>query len=317
MFVMQMGDLKINRVFLSAVVFLSSVIGLLGTPAAADVRFDNAVASETLGRPVHYAIYRPPGYDKDDRSYPVLYLLHGGGTGQPRDWFTLGGIDQMLDRLIQEGKIRPLIAIAPDGRRDQANEVATYFLNDHDGAVRWERMFYRDFIPAVEARHRAIGGGDARAILGISMGALAGIVYQLRTPDAFAGVAAISSAFRTEQQVLGLSAEAYQSRYAGVLGADLSGQERLNEAWRLLLADTLVSGTDPARFARVPRLYFDIGADDPFFEGTADLHITLRNAGIRHRFRVSEGGHDWIFWRKSLERALLHVDRVLTRGYGE
>jgi len=78
-----------------------------------------------------------------------------------------------------------------------------------------------------------------------------------------------------------------------------------------------VAQTNPARFSRVPRVYFDIGADDPFFEGTADLHVTLRNAGIRHRFQVSEGGHDWRFWRTLLEQALLHIDAVLTRGYGE
>jgi enterochelin esterase-like enzyme len=312
-----MGDLEINRIISFALICLSLGMANFGTPAAADVRLNNSIASDVLGHPVRYAIYLPPGYDEDDRSYPVLYLLHGGGTGQPSDWFALAGLDQILDRLIKEGKIRPFIAIAPDGRRDQANNVATYFLNDHDGTYSWEKMFFEDFIPAVEARHKAIGNGDARAILGISMGALAGIVYQLRAPDTFAGVAALSSAFRTEQQVLDLSAADFDSRYAGVLGRNLEGQARLNAAWSAISAETLLSTTENARFSRVPRLYFDIGADDPFFEGTADLHIALRNAGIRHHFRVNDGGHDWIFWRGTLERAILHIDAVLTRGYGE
>ncbi len=315
--VAHMEGLEIKRFMFMALVGLSLTISSLGTPLHAEVRFNNATRSDTLGQPVRYAIYLPPGYDANDRSYPVLYLLHGGGSGQPSDWFTLAGLDKMLDRLIEDGTIRPLIAIAPDGRRDEANEVATYFLNDQDGEVLWEDMFFEDFIPAVETRHKAIASGDARAILGISMGALAGVVYQLRAPDAFAGVAALSSAFRTEDQVLGLSPDAYRSRYAGLLGAELEGQARLNEAWDAIQGETLVAQTDAARFSRVPRLYFDIGADDPFFEGTADLHVTLRNAGIRHRFRVSEGGHDWRFWRTSLEQALLHIDAVLTRGYGE
>ncbi|EPX75562.1 alpha/beta hydrolase [Salipiger mucosus] len=299
---------------------LLGLILLCGLPAAmarAEVRFENVIASDTLGRPVRYAIYLPPGYDEDSRDYPVLYLLHGGGTGQPADWFTLAGIDQMLDRLIGTGEIRPLIAVAPDGRRAGDSDIATYFLDDRDGESRWGTMFLEDFIPGVETRHRTLGGGDARALLGISMGGLAATVFQLRAPGAFAGTAAISAAFRTEAQVLGLSPDAYRSRYAGLLGADLEGDARLNEAWDALLPDTLVSETEPARFARVPRLYFDIGADDPFFEGTADLHVALRDAGIRHRFRVTEGGHDWPFWRASLDDALRHVNAVLTRDYGE
>lgn len=285
--------------------------------AKADVRFDNAVGSDTFERPVNYALYLPPDYDESNRTYPVLYLLHGGGSGQPRDWFTLAGLDQILDQMIEEGTIRPLIAIAPDGRRDTANEIATYFLDDQNGDTLWETMFFKDFIPAVETRHRAIGSGDARAILGISMGGVAATVYQLREPEAFAGIAAISVAFRTEQQVLSLSPEAYRSRYAGVLGADLEGPERLNESWTEILPETLVSATDIAYFQRIPRLYFDTGADDPFFEATADLHVTLRKAGIKHRFQVNEGGHDWVFWRQSLAGALLHIDAVLTRNYGE
>jgi enterochelin esterase-like enzyme len=292
-------------------------LAFLTPPAQAEVRFDNVIGSQTLGQPVRYSVYLPPNYRQDNRRYPVVYLLHGGGTGQPSDWFTLNGLDQILDRMILNGDIRPFIAIAPDGRRDQDNEIATYFLDDQNGNMLWETMFFQDFMPSVEARYRTIGGGDARAILGISMGAVAATVYQLRAPDMFAGIAGLSVAFRTEQQVLDLSPSAYHSRYAGVLGAGLEAQDRLNKTWDALTPAALIAGTDPARFSRIPRMYFDIGADDPFFEAAAQLHVSLRNSGIKHRFKVSEGGHDWVFWRASIEDALTHLDAVLTRGYGE
>ena len=48
-----------------------------------------------------------------------------------------------------------------------------------------------------------------------------------------------------------------------------------------------------------------------------DYIAPLRDAGIRHRFRVIEAGHDWPAWRRMLEDALLLVDAVLSRGYGE
>ena len=70
---------------IAALVTASTLLLSLALPAMtnAEVRFDNAVGSDTLGRPVRYALYLPPGYDEDSRDYPIVYLLHGGGTGQP------------------------------------------------------------------------------------------------------------------------------------------------------------------------------------------------------------------------------------------
>ena len=295
----------------------ATLLTLTAAPLRADVRTQNVLPSPILNRPVAYSVYLPPGYQERGRDYPVLYLLHGGGTGQPLDWFTLAGIDQILDKLITDGQIRPLIAVAPDGRRDAGNEVATYFLDDADGQQRWQHMFMQDFLPGIESRYRTIGAPEGRAILGISMGGMAATIYQLRHPDQFAGIAALSASFRTDQQLLDLSAQSYASRFSTVLGPDLSGPDRLTPIWDDLNPPSLIKATDIARFARIPRLYFDIGADDPFFEATADLHLALRDSGLRHGFRVSEGGHDWPFWRASLRDALLHIDAVLTRGYGE
>lgn len=302
---------------------ISSVFGLalclvaLTQTAHAEVRFDNVVGSQIMGRPVHFAVYLPPGYRQDARDYPVLYLLHGGGTGQPSDWFTLAGLDQILDRLIRSGQIRPLIAVAPDGRRDADNRIATYFLDDADGAMRWQSMFFQDFMPAIEQRYPVLPGGDNRALLGISMGAVAAITYHLDRPDAFAGASAISPAFRRDAQLLALSPQAYEARYGGVLGMGLEGQDRITADWDRLRPENLAAGTDQTRFARIPRLFIDLGADDPFFAGASDLHLALKDAGIRHRFRVQEGGHDWPYWRAALTDALRHIDAVLGRGYGE
>mgnify|MGYP002779411962 CR=1 FL=1 len=36
-----------------------------------------------------YTVYLPPGYERDSRSYPVVYLLHGYG-GSDTDWVRYG-----------------------------------------------------------------------------------------------------------------------------------------------------------------------------------------------------------------------------------
>ncbi|HTS28823.1 MAG TPA: hypothetical protein VMH81_23290 [Bryobacteraceae bacterium] len=35
--------------------------------------------SKTLGGPRRMHVYTPPGYERGNSKYPVLYLIHGGG----------------------------------------------------------------------------------------------------------------------------------------------------------------------------------------------------------------------------------------------
>jgi len=45
--------------------------------------YDNlSMESKILKMDRKYAIYLPPDYETSARSYPVLYLLHGGGDDQ-------------------------------------------------------------------------------------------------------------------------------------------------------------------------------------------------------------------------------------------
>ena len=43
-----------------------------------------------------FAIYLPPDYDSSQRSYPVLYLLHGGGDDQT-GWVQFGEVLHITD----------------------------------------------------------------------------------------------------------------------------------------------------------------------------------------------------------------------------
>ena len=99
--------------------------------------------------------------------------------------------------------------------------------------------------------------------------------------------------------------------------ADEAFKARLNEAWARADVLSLLGQVEAGPFARWPRLYLTLAADDPFFAGNAAVHLALGEAGIRHRFTVTEGRHDWIFWRQALPEALRHLGAVMTRQYGE
>lgn len=53
-------------------------------------------------------VWTPAGYEKGSDNLPVLYLIHGGGDTD-NSWPTVGCAGNILDNLLAEGKIKPMI----------------------------------------------------------------------------------------------------------------------------------------------------------------------------------------------------------------
>ena len=58
-------------------------------------------------------VYTPPGYSTA-RKYPVLYLLHGIG-GTDTEWTQSCHANNVIDNLLADGKIQPMVMVFPDG----------------------------------------------------------------------------------------------------------------------------------------------------------------------------------------------------------
>src|SRR5919201_3790011 len=65
--------------------------------------------SKTVGVTRKARVYTPPGYSKD-KTYPVLYLLHGIG-GDETEWQRFATPGVLLDNLIADGKATPMIVV--------------------------------------------------------------------------------------------------------------------------------------------------------------------------------------------------------------
>src|SRR5262249_31577324 len=59
-------------------------------------------------------IYTPPGYEKDSRRYPVLYLFHGSND-TAAGWTMAGNANFVLDNLLAGKKAAPMIFVMPFG----------------------------------------------------------------------------------------------------------------------------------------------------------------------------------------------------------
>ena len=59
----------------------------------------------------HIFVYTPPGYGANASTrYPVLYLQHGGGEDESV-WIEMGRANVILDNLLAEGKVKPMIVV--------------------------------------------------------------------------------------------------------------------------------------------------------------------------------------------------------------
>ena len=141
---------------------------------------DLSMTSTILNGERKYAIYLPPDYETSQRSYPVLYLLHGAGEAGHIAWVQCGEVLYIADKTIKEGKCTPMIIVMPD-----ANAGKRGYFNSVKGDWRFEDFFFLEFIPFIEGKYRIRGEKRYRAVAGLSMGGGGTYIYALHHRNCF------------------------------------------------------------------------------------------------------------------------------------
>jgi enterochelin esterase-like enzyme len=161
----------------------------------AEFSYDSAVT----GTRRNAQVYLPPGYDPQ-RRYPVLYLLHGIG-GNEHEWHWYVRAPAVLDNLMADGKVVPMIVVMPNGRAladDRSPPPERVFTPENaKGFALFEQDLLGSLIPAVERHYPVLAGREQRAIAGLSMGGGQALNFGLGHPDTFGWVAGFSAAPNT------------------------------------------------------------------------------------------------------------------------
>jgi enterochelin esterase-like enzyme len=139
------------------------------------------------------SVYLPEGYNTSEASYPVLYLIHGFGGNNTT---LLGGgtyghmsevnVSVIVDRLIQKGKIKPLIVVCPDVNRTW-NTSPTGLIAPYD------EYLLHDVVSFVDATFRTIPKRESRAIAGHSQGGYDALYIAFMHPEVFSIAGGLSS----------------------------------------------------------------------------------------------------------------------------
>ncbi len=225
-----------------------------------------------------YYVYTPPSYDaKAKKPYPVLYLLHGW-SDDASGWTSVGQAHLILDNLLAQGKIKPMVVVMPLGYGDMA------FVHDHGvwnqpetvehNVSLFEKALLTEVLPQVEATYKVSRKREDRAIAGLSMGGLESLRIGLSHTDQFAWVGGFSSAVHSLDSL---------------------------EA---------IKGLDP-KAANLKTLWIACGVDDALITPNRSFIDFLKSKNMPVTQIETPGRHTWSVWRDNLIHftPLLFVER--------
>jgi S-formylglutathione hydrolase len=257
-------------------------------------------ASESIGLPMRFGVYRPP--QAQGGGSPVLYYLAGLTCNEQTFAIKAGAQRYAAEHrlMLVTPDTSPRNTGAPDAQKDwDFGEGAGFYLDAIAApyAKHWRMESYvtRE-LPQVIASHFG-GRMDACGIFGHSMGGHGALTLALRHPGRYRSVSALAPICAPVEVPWGHKA------FSGYLGADSSGWDKHD-------ASRLVEGG-----ARVPDLLVDQGLADPFLATQLRperLEEACAKAGQPLQLRRQAGyDHGYFFVQSFVADHIAHHARVL------
>jgi S-formylglutathione hydrolase FrmB len=149
---------------------------------------DLAIRSPVLEGVAHARLLLPRGWSRDaSRTWPVLWLLHGAGTG--RDRHTVWSDHSDIEELTEDADV---IVVMPDG--GPCGNYTDWWNRGDGGAPKWETFHLAELRQILERGYRA---GPDRAVAGNAMGGLGALAYAARHRGLFRAAASFSGPVHT------------------------------------------------------------------------------------------------------------------------
>ena len=237
------------------------VLLLLGGSAFADgfVTEDVRISSEILGYDLQYRVYLPDGYETRN-NHPVIYLTDG------QTYISRGSMPVLLDRLIADEKMQPVVAVFVDARDPDnlnSNRRNAQFLCNAD----YLKFYSGELIPTIEKSYPVLADREGRTIMGLSFGATNAACFGILGPEIFSGIAMQSPANHPVKNLL----PAYE------------------EAPALPL-----------------RIFLSTGKPSDNTQANRRFRSILRDKGYAMKYVEVREGHNWDNWKPLLDDALLY-----------
>lgn len=286
--------------------------------------------SPAVGRDMKFDIVLPSDYETSDRSYPVLYLLHGYMQN-----YTVWG--RNLGAAFHARQIDELIVVMPDGGN-------SWYINyaespDHQ-PNQWEDHIMQDLVGYVDSHFRTEARREGRAIAGLSMGGYGAVMLALRHPDMFVSVASSSGALaharnraaaieagQPPPQPRSMQNSPEMARADAMIAqiVDIPGfstqDERHPDGVDFLTADQ-ARAYDPFHIiyqvpkSQLPHIYLDSGMEDTLINAAREFMQVLLINDVPFEYRQARGRHNAEYWRRSIGHIMAGQNEVMQRALG-
>ena len=221
----------------------------------------------------------------------TLYLLHGM-YGNYTDWL----YNTRILLWAQEHNIAVIMPSAENSYYvDQPQKMSNYAKFVGEELIEMTRYL---FPLSTKKEDTYIGG--------LSMGGYGAMKLGLSYPETFSKIAALSSAFITDDlDALTQKSEAFSPRrdfFASTFGDLTKVKGSLNDPKRLIL--DLQKANTP-----LPEMYLACGTEDFLINENRDFHNFLTKEKVAHTYLESTGDHNWAFWDEYIEKVLIWLNK--------
>ncbi|MHA8054686.1 alpha/beta hydrolase [Aquirufa nivalisilvae] len=254
------------------------------------------VPSKIMKKAYKAAVVLPSDYSKSKNSFPVLYLLHGGG-GHFSDWLKLTPDKSLVQNLSDQYQ---MIVVMPEGET-----FGWYLDSPFDPASQFESYIIKEVIPTIDRTYRTVKSAKGRVITGLSMGGHGAMYLSTRHPDVFSAAGSMSGALDmnfTKFRVNESFAKSLQDRFTKLLGTADTTKD-------IFVNNSVVNMTEIIKKNGLP-IIIDCGVDDFLVDVNRELHRRLVYNNTPHEYTERPGAHTWEYWQNSLPSHFLLFQKV-------
>jgi S-formylglutathione hydrolase FrmB len=255
------------------------------------------IPSAAMNKTYKAAVVLPAWYANSKASYPVMYLLHGGG-GHYRDWLTRTPDKMLLQNLADQFN---LIIVMPEGET-----FGWYLDSPHDPANKFETHIIKEVIPKIDNTYRTVKSNKGRVITGLSMGGHGAMYLSTRHPDMFCAAGTMSGAMDMNYTKFRINedfSKSLKERFQKLLGSSDPTSD-------VFVSNSIVNMVDAIKKNGLPIMIY-CGVDDFLIEINRELHRRLVYNNTPHDYTERPGGHTWEYWQNALPYHVVFFHNIL------
>jgi enterochelin esterase family protein len=217
--------------------------------------------SALLGRTHPVYIYLPASYQPRGVPYPSIWVTDGG------EYLTLGLMLNVLDNLIADGRISPVVAVFVDPRTDPRDAGTSTRMYDYTMKDTLVNALADELRSRLIKKYNLSMRASETAVMGASLGGLTATFAGFQRPEVFGVVAAQSPSY-----------------------------------W---WADEAILALVQKKEKTDIRIYIDTGTIRDAKDESRKMKAILESKGYEIAYAEYPEGHNWVNWRSRLDEILV------------